>query len=170
MITTYVTKDEIQARREALKRKLAAIALKKGIVTSPDELAIRDILPATDLGFSAEKWATATLPSGAYTAVVDMRLPANKLVGFYGVQDLTSSPVTSVIRFKIGPGKARVLDVWQIEATQTEKEKIGISENDVIYENQEYATVEYYNFTTGVSNVVLLGIVAEPKGEVVAQG
>lgn len=169
MITTYVTKSEIQARRESLKRKLAAIAVKKGIVTSEADLAIRDILPKTDLGFTNEVWATASLPQYAYTAVVDTRLPANKLIGFYGVQNL-GSDITSVIRFKIGPGKARVLDLWNIQKVASEKEKIGISEKDIIYENQDYATIEYYNTATGVSNVMLLGIVAEPKGEVVSQG
>ncbi|MEM2525574.1 MAG: hypothetical protein QXI49_05265 [Candidatus Methanomethylicaceae archaeon] len=172
-LTTYLTKSEIQARREALARELVRRMVAKGVVKSGDEVAIRDILPKTDLGYTYEKWETASLPAYTYTAVVSQRLPANKMIGFYGVQDLAGgldTGITAVIRFKIGPGAARVLDVWQIQKIESEKEKEGISEKDVIYENQEYMTVEFYNVATGVSNVALLGLVAEPKGEVVAHG
>ncbi len=147
--------------------------MRKGIVKSAEEVAIRDILPHTDLGFANEVWETSALPQYAYSEVVSLRLPPNKLIGFYGVCDLAGgldTGITSVIRFKIGPGKARVLDVWQIQKIETSKEKTGIADKDIIYENQEYMTVEYYQIDTGVSKVALLGLVAEPKGEVVAQG
>lgn len=172
-ITTYLTKSEIQARREALARELVRRMVAKGVVKSVDEVALRDILPRTDLGFANEKWETDTLPAYEYTPVVEQRLPANRMIGFYGVQDLSGgldTGITAVVRFKIGPGAARVLDIWQVQKIQSETEREGISEKDVIYENQEYMTVEYYNIDTGVSNLMLLGLVAEPKGEVVAHG
>ncbi|MEM2661599.1 MAG: hypothetical protein QXS74_09800 [Nitrososphaeria archaeon] len=172
-ITTYLTKDEIQARREALARELVKRMVTKGIVKSPNEVAIRDILPKTDLGYPYEYWASPAIAQYTYTPVVSQRLPANKMIGFYGVQDLKGgldTGLVSVIRFKIGPGAARVLDVWQIQKIETEKEKVGISEKDIIYENQDYMTIEFYGIDTGISTVALLGLVAEPKGEVVAQG
>lgn len=172
-ITTYVTKEEIQARREALAKELVSRMVTKGVVKSAAEIAIRDILPKTDLNFTNETWITATLPQYSYTAIADFRLPANKMIGFYGVQDLAGgfdTGITAIVRFKIGPGAARVLDVWHVQKIQSEEEKIGLSEKDIIYENQDYMRIEYYNIATGTSQLMLLGLVAEPKGEVVAQG
>lgn len=172
-ITTYLTKEEVLRAEEALKAELTRVALAKKVVTSAKDLAIRDILPKTDLGYSNEVWATSTLPRYAYSTTASFRVPDTKVIGFLGVEDLAGgigTGVTSVIRFSLGPGKAKVIDVWNIQKIESEKELQGYSDNVIIYGPGEYMGVEFYNVDTGVSKVVLLGFVAEPKGELVGQG
>jgi hypothetical protein len=172
-ITTYLTKAEVLGIEESLKSKLVETALAKKVVTSANDLAIRDILPKTDLGYNNEVWKTATLAEYTYNSVVSMRVPDTKVIGFYGVRDLgggVGAGVTSIVKFTLGPGKSKVIDVWNIQKVETEEEAEGYSDRLIIYGPGEYIGIEFYNLATGNSRVQLLGFVAEPKGEVVAQG
>jgi hypothetical protein len=172
-LTTYLTKEEVLRVEEALKAELTRVAIAKKVVTNAKDLAIRDILPKTDLGYSNEVWATSTLPQYAYSTVASLRVPDTKVIGFLGVQDLAGgigTGVTSVIRFTLGPGKSKVVDVWNIQKIESEEELEGFSDKVIVYAPGEYLGVDFYNVDTGVSKVVLLGFVAEPKGELVGQG
>jgi hypothetical protein len=153
--------------------KLVAKALEKKIATKAEELAVRDILPDVDLGYSARKWETGTLPALAFSPVVNRRLEDTKVIGFVGVRDLKGgigTGITSVIRFKVGPGAAKVRKVFEIQGIESGEEKEGYFEEDIIYENGQHIGIDFHNVTTGVSNLQLIGFVVEPKGELVAQG
>jgi hypothetical protein len=172
-ITVYLTKEQVLAIEDELKRELKRVAIEKKVATSEAQLAVRDILPKTDLGFENEVWATGTLPAFTYTTVSSFRVPDNKVIGFYGVKDLAGgigTGITSVIRFTLGPGKSKVIDLWQIQKIESEEEVEGYSDKMIIYGPGEYLGIDFYNVETGVSNVKLLGFVVEPKGELVGQG
>ena len=172
-ITTYLTKEQVLAVEDALKRELKRIAIAKKVATSENELAVRDILPKTDLNYANEVWKTGSLPAFTYSTVSSLRVPDNKVIGFYGVRDLAGgigTGITSVIRFTLGPGKSKVIDLWQIQKIESEEELEGYSDKMIIYGPGEYLGIDFYNIATGVSNVQLLGFVVEPKGELVGQG
>jgi len=169
----HLTDDEKLSREEELKKKLIAKALEKKIATRATDLAVRDILPDVDLGYSAKKWETGTLPAFTFSTVVNKRLEDTKVIGFVGVRDLKGgigTGITSVIRFKVGPGAAKVRRVFQIQGIESEEEKEGYFEEDIIYENGQHVGIDFYNVADGVSNLQLIGFVVEPKGELVAQG
>jgi hypothetical protein len=172
-VTTYLTKEQVLALEDSLKTQLKEIAKAKKVAVSDEELAVRDIMPKTDLGYANEVWETPVLPAFTYSEVVSLRVPDNKVIGIYGVRDIAGgigTGITSVIRFFLGPGKSKVKDVWQIQKIQSEEECEGYSDEPVIYGPGEYITIEFYNVATGVSKVALLGFVCEPKGELVGQG
>jgi hypothetical protein len=170
---TDYTPAEIDSRAEALKQKLINIALARKIATSPDELAVRDILPSEDLNYSREYWTSPILTTNSFQPAVSVRVADNKVIGFFGVANPYTDKTTTELRFKIGPGGSKILNVYELEPVLNEQNKIAVFDEDIIYKNGEYATIEAYlasSASTGTSTIALLGFVVEPKGETVNQG
>ena len=169
-LNTDYTPSEIDSRAEALKQKLINLALARKIATSPDELAVRDILPVEDLNYSKEYWSSATLASGSFQPAVSVRVADNKVIGFFGVANPYTDTNTTELRFRIGPGGSRTINIYELEPILKEENKIAAFDEDIIYKNGEYATIDLYLTATGNSTIALLGFVVEPKGETVNQG
>ena len=169
-LNTDYTPAEIDGRAEALKQKLISIALARKIATSPDELAVRDILPLEDLSYSHEYWTSATLPSGSFQPAVSVRVADNKVIGFFGVANPYNDTNTTELRFRIGPGGSRTINIYELQQILNEQNKIAVFDEDVIYKNGEFMTIDLYRTATGASTIALLGFVVEPKGETVNQG
>jgi hypothetical protein len=169
LITEWTLAD-IDNRAEALKQKLINIALARKIATSPDELAVRDILPVEDLGYSNEYWCSAILPTGSFQTAVSKRVEDNKVIGFYGVANLYLETRTTELRLRIGPNGSKIINIYELQPLQHKGDEVGLFDEDIIYKNGEFMTIDLYLIETGVSSVELLGYVVEPKGETVNQG
>jgi len=173
-ITTNLSEKEIRAIETRIEEYLKDLAVRKGIVKSREDVIVRSILPATDFGspsfspgFSIEDFAVTYSATGWQT-VINGRLPDKKIVAFYGVRLAGSTPITSAIKFALGANGAKTKEIVQVEPALTTEEKEAIFEKPILYEDSQYMYVQYYAKSTGSDRVVLLGMVAEPKGEVIS--
>ena len=169
MPVTHMSLEEKRRIEEELKDELKRRALEQGVVTSEDDLVIRDLLPKTDLGATNEVW-TQTLSSGnAYNNTYTPSASDKKVIGIYGVKNKATSPLTTAIKFSVGSGGAIVKDIWEIESVMLEENTEGIATMPIIYDKNETITIAQYASGTGTDGIILLGLVAEPKGENVQQ-
>jgi hypothetical protein len=167
--TTNLSLGSIRTLEERIKAYLKSLAVRKGIVASADQVVVRDILPYTDLGFTNEDWSESLGSANAWNTVVDMRIPEKKIIAFYGVRNIGSTPKTTAIKFALGPGGAKTKDIVFIENLEKTEEKEAIFSTPILYEDGQYAYIQQYAKTTGTDKLVYLGFVAEPKGEIISQ-
>ncbi|MHA1833676.1 MAG: hypothetical protein ACTSV7_06755 [Candidatus Baldrarchaeia archaeon] len=162
--------EEIRAIEQEVEEILIKKALEQKIATRREDVVVRDILPATDFNWSYEYWQESVSASG-YATTVSVSLPDTKIVLFYGAKNLNPNPKTAAIKFLVGKGGTKVKDIWQIEHAYTEENAAVYSRDYVIYNKSEHITIQQYGRgTAGTDNLILLGKVAEPRGETIAGG
>jgi len=164
---TLLEKSEIKSLEERIRDALLDLAVRKGIVKRREDAIVRDILPATDLGFPAERWAES-VTANSWTTIVSMRVPQTKIFVFYGAKSKISDPLTTLIRFSEGAAPGRVKDVINVEQLSTIKNRELIFEVPILYENGTYMRIDFYAKATGTDELILLGYVVEPKGEIIS--
>ncbi len=167
-ITTNLKAEEIRSLESAIVEYLKDLAVRKGIVKSREEATVRDILPATDLGFSHEDFTVSLAAANAWNTVVSLRLPDKKALAIYGARLTSASPITSAIKFALGPGGAKTKEIVEVEQGTVTEEREVIFEKPILYEDSQYAFIQYYAKAAGSDRVVLLGFVVEPAGEVIS--
>jgi len=169
-ITSAATLEEIRELESKIEEDLIrrAVIQKIGGVASPDEVAVRDILPATDLGATNQIWEQTMASANAFNTIYTPTAATKKVFAFYGVKNRKSTPNTTAIRFNLGTAKTK--DIWQIEEIYTETQTTrGIATKPVVYNKEESINIAMYAIAAASDNVILLGKVAEPKGETVLQ-
>jgi hypothetical protein len=167
MITYFKIPNTIKENiKERLKNYLKDLAVKKGIVTSIDNIVVRDILPDVDLGFSSNNW-NVNYSSIGWNTVVSIRIPNNKLIAFYGATNINNTESTSAIAFKVGAGGVKTKAISEITAYYTNADyREAIFSSPIVYENGDYLVIQAYTTNTGPYSI-LEGYVAEPKGETI---
>ena len=162
-----LTPEEQKAIEDAVVDYLIRRALEKKIATKPEDLVVRDILPGTDLnGLSGEVWVQS-LSAFQYVSVYSGKNPDTKIFAVFGAKFLSPTPKTAVIRFKLGAGGAKIKDIWQVEPAFVEENCAVYTDRPIKYEDDETFVIEFYGKDSGEDNVVLLGKVVEPKGELI---
>jgi len=133
---------------------------------SSDQLVVRNILPATDLGLANEHWETPTLTANTWTNYFTKQLDEQQFIVFYGVSNLSPDPKVTALRFKVGSGTGtKTLDVVQLEELYTNTERTdGFFKRPIIYKERQYVNVDVYSKADGVEPLVLRGFVIEPAG------
>jgi len=122
------------------------------------------------LGYSNEYWETAVLNPGWQTAV-SKRLEDNKVIGFFGIAAVAPDATNATqIRFKVGPGGSRTINIYDFQVEFPQQNALAIFDEDIIYKNGEFMTIDLNLVSTGSVGIALLGYVVEPKGETVNQG
>ena len=156
--------DEIKRfRQEALSMLEMMI---RDVGKNPEDYIVRDILPHVDLGFPHDEWLINY--DAAYTEqkIVDLKLPEDKFIVFYGYLNLSPSPKTLYIKFFRGSIPVRIAHVERLYGYRLKRGRfypIGFREN-------ERMQIFMYGNATGPDRPVLLGMVAELKGETVRPG
>ncbi|RLJ08585.1 MAG: hypothetical protein DRP12_00020 [Candidatus Aenigmatarchaeota archaeon] len=170
-VSTKFTLEQARALEEKLKEELIRRAIEQKVITSREEAVIRDIIPDVDLGATRNVWEQTLATADAYNDVYSVTLPDKKVIGFYGFKTKASTPVVTAVKFALGTGGAKVKDIWQVETAHTELNAEARAIVPIIYNKSETVTISMYNSGSAgaTDNVILLGFVVEPKGELVTQ-
>jgi hypothetical protein len=168
-ITTNLSVTTVRSLEERIKSFLKSLAVRKGIAASEDQLVVRDILPKTDLNLANEDWKETLSTANGWNTVYDFRVPDKKIIAFYGVRNIGTNPLTTAIKFAVGPGGAKTKDIVNVEGLVTQKEKEVIFSTPILYEDGQYMFVQQYAKAAGTDSLVYLGFVCEPKGELISE-
>jgi len=131
-----------------------------------DQLIVRSVLPATDLGLSNEYWETPSLTANDWTNYFTHQLEDQAFIAFYGVANLSADPKVTAVRFKLGSGAGtKTLDVVQLEDLYSDNTRVdGYFKRPIIYKHKQYANVDVYSKAAGTEPLILKSLVVEPAG------
>jgi len=153
--------DVIKARQEAVRLLTEAI---KARGKDPGAYVIRDILPKTDLGLANEEWKISYASAYAWEKKIDVTVPEDKFIVFFGYANYSATPKTLAIKFykDVTP-----IEVVEVEGLYAHREKVGFF-TPLVWSESEGLKVEFYGNAAGDDYVVLRGFVAELKRKTVA--
>jgi len=154
--------DVIAARKEATRLLTEAISARG---KKPEAYVIRDILPKTDLGLANEEWKISYAAAYAWEKKVDLTLPEDKFVVFFGYFNNSATPKTLAIKFykDVTP-----IEVIEVENVYTYKNNpIGFF-TPLVWSESEKLTAEFYGNAVGDDTPGIRGFVAELKRKTVA--
>lgn len=156
---------ELEPIKEKLDEMLTAIALKKGIAKSEEDLVKRDLFPE-DVGLTGS-WDKSFTATGFQSYISDHQLPDDVVIGFYGYEIADPRRLVSRIKYYRGKGKASgvFVDLLILPSYTYAKFKPGIFAftPSPIYENKAYVNIDYYILTTGTVKIGHLGRLVGPK-------
>ena len=132
----------------------------KSVGKSPEDYDIRDVLPKTDLGLASETWKISYSAAETWEKKVDLSLPENKFIVFYGYANKSASPKTVAIKFYSGAVPIRV---FQVEKIYVKEQPFGYFK-PFGFKEGEKLIIEFYGKEAGDDEPMLLGFVAELKG------
>lgn len=183
------TTEEKKAIESDVIAELKRRAIAQKIVASEADLVVRDILPETDLGLTSEEWIESGV-AGTYTLVISGRNPENKVWGIYGVKNehvtavsgavkpnlmavsgaaVAMIPPVLAVKWGLGAGAAKVKDIWHIQRMYVQNDEV-YTDQPVIYNKKELFSIYMLarvNTSGADGHLILLGKVAEPKGETI---
>jgi hypothetical protein len=181
----YTTETETKNREIALNSVLTQKALSQGIVDSPTEVVVRDVLPMTDMGGSTTGATSATsgyrydewridmrsfqrdgstaVVTGGYNEAVNVNLNKEKVVGFIGAKK-NGEDAVAAIKFSLGSG-AKIKDIWQI-GHATENGSM-YADNPILFNSTNTMKIEYLLKSPAIVYLMLLGKIAEAKGDTI---
>jgi len=157
--TIHLRPEDLQGIKATLESKVKAEVQAKGY----KDVEVRDILPKTDLGLASDEWVVS-IPSGATSVTVSKTLPNDTAIVFYGVALPTKDDVT-VIRFRLGD--AKIKEIYQVEIARALQNPIVYFEEGILYKPNEVMNIDVFAKTAGDKQVILLGVVAEPRGKTI---
>ena len=156
--------------RKAKEQALINVALSEAsklTKLAPSELVVRDILPSTDLGLTNEVWEASITAANDWNNWIDVTLEDFRTVAIVGIVVLSPDPITTAIRFGIGAGPTKVIDVIQYESIlNTQEAVVGYLDKPIVYRPESYMNVDLYGKSTGTEQIVLKGVTIEPSGKV----
>lgn len=163
---------QIISLRDDVKRKLIDFAVKE-TGKKIEDFVVRDIMAKQDLGFANEKWCNQTaLVTVDWTKDFSKELPKTKFASFYGLVSHADSPYIIGTKYKVGLNGQTTRDVIMHGRMRAE-DVVKCYHDAVLYKGTETIFVEHYNENS--SNIAqygealeLLGLVAEPYGEVIS--
>lgn len=179
-ILTDVTTERVMQREQDLARDVARLAMQsKNIeVSTPENLVVRDILPAVDLNSGGDNgWTTAddewrqdystAASADAYNEAYEIDSDGNadgKIIGILGVSFLHADIVTRQIRFGIGVGGNQgIKREFQVEGMEVDRESRGLFATDVVYGAEEDGNISHWvDAAEDGKRAVFHGVVAEP--------
>ena len=152
------------AIESATVSKLLEIAVAQtGIAKT--ELVAREIMPKTDLELTNEEWTHTYVAAYTYEELVNVALPKNKFIAFFGYTN--ESPVPKTLGARFGT-PAKKVDEWQTQKVNTYGNPTGFAKEPVIFIGGKTMVVELYGNAVGEDRPVLKGPVVEPIGELIS--
>lgn len=167
-----LTLEERQAKRLNCDIVTVENALKRTIKDRPDDLIVRDALPATDLNLAAqESWLDAV--AGVVAAehqFIGFALPNDRIIGFYGIAPVTVPLATSRIRLTRGATSTSVMGVFQLEQLESRLEPAAYFSETVVFQNNDFVRIMVMSKLATLAStqvIPLLARVCEPAGNTV---
>lgn len=196
-VLSDVTTERWMERERQLARDVGRLAIEsKSIeVDSPQNLVVRDILPAQDLdtgdnnnwqdsnNSGDEEWrqdwsssnnAATAASSTSYNEAYKVDSTSNaedKIIGIMGLSFLHPNVETRQFRFSMGKnGNQGVKREFNVESGETDEEGRSMFLQDVIFDAKEHGTIEHWVDSLQDGNrVVYHGYVAEAVSETIAE-
>lgn len=187
MAGSRILSSEVEKRtiETALVAELAERAVRQGVVNTPGDVVVRDILPMTDLGgsttnvatapsygFTSEQWrvdlrnyeqdGTAS-SANAYNLVAKVNLNKEKTMGFAGIRK-NGEDMVSAVRWSLGSG-AKIKDIWHIDYLP--EDGTMYAENPIVFNATNELKIEYYLKSPGISFLQIIGKTAEARGDTI---
>lgn len=163
---------QIISIRGDVRSQLLAFAVKE-TGKDPSEFVVRDIMAYQDLSFASEKWCNQTaLVTVAWTKDFTKELPKTKFMAFYGLISHTDNPYIIGTKYKVGVNGQTTRDVIMHGRMRAE-EVVKCYHDALLYKGGETIYVEHYNenssnITQYAEALEIMGLVAEPYGEVIS--
>lgn len=178
--------QEKKSIENALVGEIAQRAIRQGVVDTPKDVIVRDILPLTDLGgsttnatsasygFTSESWrvdlrtyqqdGSTASAANAYNLVAKVNMNKEKVIGFAGIRK-AGEDMVSAVKWSLGSG-AKVKDIWHIDYIPSDG-GVMYAENPIIYNFTDSVKIEYYLKSVGISYLQIIGKVSEAKGDLI---
>jgi len=166
--TSELSIEERRAFRADAIQALQTRAIEvKRIGNNPNEIAIRDILPLTDLALANQWWITPAVVAGAVTNYVNSPMAAMRALVIYGVGVESAAPACSFMWFRSGPAGASTKGVANLESLYTKLEPDGYLSKAVLWDPLETVFIQVWGriAAAGGERIPLRGAIAEPLGE-----
>jgi hypothetical protein len=188
-VTVSLTTEEVKRLEDIAIKFVAAQALVDNVASTPQGLAVRDILPDKDLrtqddaAISRRDWVQPA--SGTWTSAMisaeQQVYKTNRNVDndrkayvYYGIRASNTGPadasstigISSVI-FKRANG-TKVVDIWQIEEIETDARRAVYARTPILYKRGDDQRIDVFAAPRGSGlseNLIFLGKVAEPLGQ-----
>ena len=162
------TAQSFEMLRDEIKNKALEKAVAEKVVSSEVDAVVRDLLPS-DLGATDEKFEQTLNTAGAYNTIYNVDLDEKKVVVIYGAV-VPSGTNGTALKFNLG--NAKVIDIVELEKAKYMRDPILILDNPIIYGKSASIKIEEYCpngvTTPATDNIVLLGVVVEPKGKTIS--
>lgn len=132
-----------------------------------NRLVIRDILPATDLDYSAEEWSEVTGTTvNTYETMSTGTMSTDRWLGIYGVKLVEGAGSASALKFNVG-GADRV--IWQLQSLNEDDGYVGYSPSVILIPaSVPYTISRYVRSISNAFTCVLKGVVVETRGKLVS--
>jgi hypothetical protein len=163
-----ITEAMYKAAIEAGINKCLALAAKE--LNKPvGDFAVREVMPATDLGYTTEVWDNENqLTAVTWTKDIGHSLDNDEYLVILGIQNQTDDPQVVGVKFKVGSSGATTRDVQMFEQLYAEDIHKALFKEPIIYKGNEYVYIEYYAKTTVAAAGEKIGLIAyliKPYGE-----
>jgi len=158
-------------RSDAINALMTRAINVKRLGNDPSEIAIRDILPLTDLAIAAGQWwQTPALVAGAVTIYVNNPMNAMRALSIYGVGIESAAPSCSVIWFRSGPAGATTKGIGNLEPLYTKMQPDGYLSKACMWDPLETVFIHVWARLTNAAGdrIPLRGAIAEPLGETIS--
>ena len=167
----FVTQSDHKFMRDTLADHLITLLANDGKITAGDQAVVRDGLPDDDYGEAQADWETGALTDNTVATYLNGALANNKYAGFYGLAAQDANPVVDVLIFRVGAAGGQPRARFQMEQLYAYEVPVGFFADPVVYRATETVFVEVEPRDTKAApgdNLVLMSLVAEPKGPFVA--
>ena len=157
---------EIGAIRNQLIEKVVAQVAAK-LNKAADQLIVRDIRPSSDLDYTYADWNEQTgSTSDAYETMTTGTMGDRRWIVLYGVKFNSEALSVTHLKFHIG-GADRA--IWNLESLNEDDGMVGVCPGGIVIpENIPYTISRYVRSASAPCNLVLKGVVIEPRGLVVS--
>ena len=132
------------------------------------ELVVRDIRAADDFSdYTYEDYGeVAGAAANVYETMTTGTMGDQRWIGIFGVKDNSDDRVVSALKFNVGGGDRAI---WQLQALNDEDGRVGFSPGVIIIPQNAPYTISRYILQADVGvQIVLKGIVVEPRGRVLS--
>jgi len=162
-----VSPEQMKAVIDAVKTKLMGYGVKYA-KKDAEELCVRALMPATDLGLNTEAWDNeSTLTANTWSEDWSHELSEDECVVFIGVANRTDNPQVVGTKFKVGSSGNTTRDVQMYEELYVMDEPRGLFKEPIVYVGKETIYIEHYSKTTitaGQELLELIGYIVKPYG------
>jgi hypothetical protein len=122
-----------------------------------EDYIVRNIFPSLDLGFPSDNWEISFSAANTWETKVNITVPENKFIVFYGFQNNSANPLTIALRFSKGTD---VLEYVHVDHLYSYRYPVGYFAA-LGWKENEPLTIDFMGRGAGRDHPILIGLVAE---------
>lgn len=141
---------------------------KKELNLTEEDIVLREMRPE-DLGYGTPEFTNSVVAATNNNIVNAVTIADNRFVGIYGIR-YAQTGTQSLSQLNV-TRKGSVVRYWQIQGAQALENGTLYFDDPVIFDQNTLVTITGYPVTTNTAEkMVILGLVAEKAGMLVAKG